>query len=293
MSNPLTIRKLETIQEMEQAEDLQRVVWPGSETDVIPAHLLITLAHNGGVVLGAFDGGQMVGFVVGFLGTDSGSPDRVAMARLKHCSHVLGVLPDFAGRGIGFRLKAAQLEAVVEQGVRLVTWTYDPLLSRNAHLNIRRLGAVCQVYLHEAYGAMRDALNAGDVSDRFQVDWWVTSPRVISRVKGTRPPLDLAHFLAAGAQNINPATLGKDDLPRPAESPSRPQGTLALVEIPPDYLRLRTLDPGLARAWREQTRAIFTEAFAAGYMVTDFVHLKGERLPRSYYALSFGGGTLG
>jgi predicted GNAT superfamily acetyltransferase len=293
MSGPLTIRKLETIREMEQAENLQRLVWPGSETDVVPAHLLITLAHNGGVVLGAFDGEQMVGLLVGFLGTDSGSPDRVAMARLKHCSHILGVLPGFASRGVGYRLKAAQLEEVVEQGVRLITWTYDPLLSRNAHLNIRRLGAVCQVYLHEAYGAMRDALNAGDASDRFQVDWWVTSPRVTSRMKGTRPPLDLAHFLAAGAQKINPATLGKDDLPRPAVSPSRPQGTLALVEIPPDYLRLRTLNPGLARAWREQTRAIFTEAFAAGYMVTDFVHLKGERHPRSYYALSFGEGTLG
>ena len=68
---------------------------------------------------------------------------------------------------------------------------------------------------------------------------------------------------------------------------------MALVEIPPDYLRLRTLDPGLARAWREQTWAIFTEAFGAGYMVTDFVYLKGERHPRSYYALSFGEGTLG
>jgi predicted GNAT superfamily acetyltransferase len=289
----ISIRKLESIEEMEQAEDLQRAVWPGSETDVVPAHLLTTLAHNGGVVLGAYDSEQLVGLVVGFLGTDSSTPERVAMARLKHCSHMLGVLPEYAGRGIGFQLKAAQLDVVVAQGVRLVTWTYDPLLSRNAHLNIRRLGAVCRTYLKEVYGAMRDALNAGDASDRFQVDWWVTSPRVTSRVHGKRAPLDLAHFLAAGAQELNPASLGPDDLPRPSTSPASPEGALALVEIPSDYPQLRARDPELGRAWREQTRSIFTDAFEAGYLVTDFVHLKGGRLPRSYYVLSHGESTLG
>ncbi len=289
----ISIRMLEAIEEMEQAEDLQRAVWPGSETDIVPAHLLTTLAHNGGVVLGAYDAEQLVGLVVGFLGTDASTPDRVAMARLKHCSHMLGVLPEYAGRGIGFRLKAAQLDVVVAQGVRLVTWTYDPLLSRNAHLNIQRLGAVCRTYLKEVYGAMRDALNAGDASDRFQVDWWVTSPRVTSRVQSKRAPLDLAHFLAAGAQELNPTSLGPDDLPRPCASPVRPEGALALVEIPSDYLDLRARDPELGHAWRVQTRSIFTGAFEAGYIVTDFVHLKGGRLPRSYYVLSHGESTLG
>jgi predicted GNAT superfamily acetyltransferase len=215
------------------------------------------------------------------------------MARLKHCSHILGVLPEYSGRGIGFQLKAAQREAVIEQGVRLVTWTYDPLLSRNAHLNIRRLGAVCRTYLREVYGSMRDGLNAGDASDRFQVDWWVTSPRVTSRMQGKRAPLDLAHFLSAGAQKLNPANLGSDDFPRPSTSPASPDGMLALVEIPPGYPGLRARDLGLAQAWREQTRLIFTQAFSAGYIVTDFLHLKGERLPRSYYVLSHGEGTLG
>lgn len=293
MMETISIRMLETIEEMEQAEDLQRTVWPGSETDVVPAHLLTTLAHNGGVVLGAFDSGRLVGLVVGFLGTDASTPDRVAMARLKHCSHMMGVLPEYAGRGIGFRLKAAQLDAVVAQGVRLITWTYDPLLSRNAHLNIRRLGAVCRTYLKEVYGAMRDALNVGDASDRFQVDWWVTSSRVTSRVQAKRAPLDLAHFLAAGAKEINPANLGAEDLPRPCTTPARPEGALALVEIPSDYPGLRARDPELGHAWREQTRSIFTEAFEAGYIVTDFVHLKGGPYPRSYYVLSHGESTLG
>ncbi len=293
MAQPLVIRSLETPEDLSQAERLQAVVWPGSEVDVVPAHIMAAIVHNGGVAIGAFDGERLVGFVLGFLGTDSSSPDRIAMARLKHCSHQMGVLPEYRDRGVGFLLKKAQREAVIAQGVRLITWTYDPLLSRNAHLNIRRLGAVCRTYLREVYGEMRDALNAGIPSDRFQVDWWVTSRRVIERLEGTRPPLDLAHFHAADAHLLNPAPLGDDGLPRPPDSFDRPQGTLALVEIPSDFLALRERDLGLARAWRLHTRDLFEDAFARGYLVTDFVYLKGETFPRSFYLLSHGEGTLG
>jgi predicted GNAT superfamily acetyltransferase len=293
MNEAIEIHPLRIWSEMLAVESLQRAIWPGSETDVVPAHLLIAAAHSGGVVLGALAGEQLVGFLFGFLGTDDESPDRVAMARLKHCSHMLGVHPDYRNRGIGFRLKTAQRQAVVEQGIRLITWTYDPLMSQNAFLNIHLLGAVARTYLREAYGPMRDGLNVGLPSDRLQVEWWVTSPRVESRVRRSRRPLDLAHFLAAGAQKLNPAALGPDDLPRPAAQPSRPEATLALVEVPPDFQALKRRDASLALAWRMHTREIFEQAFAAGYMATDFVHLKGEKHPRSYYVLSHGEGTLG
>jgi len=288
-----TVRPLETHADMAQVEDVQGQVWPGSERELVPAHLLLTAAHNGGIVLGAFEGGSLVGFVFGFLGTDASSPDRVAMARLKHCSHMLGVRPDRQGLGLGFALKVAQREAVVRQGIRLITWTYDPLLSRNAHLNIRRLGAVCRVYIRNAYGEMQDTLNSGLPSDRFQVDWWVTSNRVAARLDSARPPLDLAHYLSAGVPQLNAASLGPDDLPRPSETPLPPQGNLAMVEVPADFGTLKARDEGLARAWRDHARSVFERAFASGYLVTDFVHLKGERIPRSFYLLSHGEGTLG
>lgn len=293
MAESILIRSLETPEELSQAERLQAIVWPGSEVDVVPAHLMWAIVHNGGVAVGAFDGDRLVGFVLGFLGTDAGSPDRVAMARLKHCSHQMGVLPEYRDRGVGYLLKKAQREVVLAQGVRLITWTYDPLLSRNAHLNIRRLGAVCRTYLREVYGEMRDGLNVGVPSDRFQVDWWVTSRRVVERLEGKRPALDLAHFHGAGARVVNPASLGDDGLPWPADSAKQPEGSLALVEIPSDLQVIRERDLGLARAWRYHTREIFEEAFARGYLVTDFVHLKGESFPRSFYLLSHGEGTLG
>ena len=293
MVMPIEIRPLDTIEDMLEIEELQRQVWPGSDADIVPAHLLLTVAHNGGVVLGASEGEKLVGFVLGFLGTDSASPDRVAMARLKHCSHMLGVLPGHRDRGIGFELKLAQRQAVIDQGIRLITWTYDPLMSGNAYLNTRKLGAICRRYHRNVYGDMRDELNIGLPSDRFEVDWWVTSARVVSRVEKARPPLDFAHYLAAGAEKVNPASLDERDLLVPSEGETAMSGTVALVEIPADFLGLRLADEKLAVAWRDQTRSIFERAFADGYIVTDFVHFKEERFPRSYYVLSLGEGTLG
>lgn len=293
MVDGIEIRPLHGHDEIQQVEAVQRQVWSSSDIDVVPTHILEAIRSHGGVLIGAFDEDHLIGFVLGFLGADSRSPDRVAMSRLEHYSHELAVLPEYRGRGIGYALKLAQRQHVIRQGIRLVTWTYDPLLSLNARLNIRQLGAVCDRYIVDAYGEMRDALNTGLASDRFVVDWWVTSNRVEARLAGERKPLDLAHFLSAGAEKINPATLGHDDLVHPAQELYYPSGTFALVEIPADFAGLRKQDHGLASAWREQTREIFMSVFEKGYLVTDFIYLRGETFPRSYYILSYGETTFG
>lgn len=289
----MNIRLLTSLEDMVQVEELQRLIWPGSETDIVPSHLLTTVAQNGGIVIGAVQGQEIIGFVYGFLGTDEGSPDRVAAARLKHCSHQLGVHPDHRNQGIAYQLKLAQRREVIRQGIRLATWTYDPLMSVNAYLNIRELGAVCRTYKREVYGEMRDGLNQGLPSDRFQVDWWVTSNRVESRIKKARRPLDLANYLSAGATKLVSAALQDNGLPRPDRAKDQPSGNLALVEIPPDFLAVKQADMSLAREWRLLTRQAFEDVFQAGYLVTDFLYLKGETFPRSYYVLSSGESTLG
>lgn len=289
----IEVRVLSTPEEMRAAEQLQAVVWGGSPIDVIPGHLSLALSHNGGVVAGAFDDDLLVGFVFGFIGTDAQSPGRVAMARLKHHSHELAVHPDYRNQGIGYLLKLAQRELVMQQGIRLISWTYDPLLSVNGQLNIRRLGAICSNYIKDYYGEMRDGLNADDRSDRFLVDWWITTKRVETRLRAKRKPLDLAHFLSAGAQKVNPTSLDARGLLLPSDEIFYPDGTFALVEIPPEYQGLKSSDTGLAQSWREQTREIFIELFKRGYIVTDFIYLKEEKYPRSYYLLSHGEGTLG
>ncbi len=284
----IIVRPLESIADFRAAEEVQRQVWPGTELDVVPLHMLTTVAHNGGLVMGAFHGERMVGYLLGFLGTDEGQMNRPALARLKHCSHMMGVLPEYQGQHVGYQLKLAQRDHVSVQGVRLITWTYDPLESRNAHLNIAKLGAVCHTYFESVYGEMRDGLNAGLPSDRFQVDWWITSPRVKERMFGQRAPLVLSSFTLAGAPILNPSQAGADDLPRPAEEWRAPANTLALIEIPTNFQAIKLKDMGLARAWRSQTRNLFIQAFGTGYWVTDFFHEPADGRDRSFYALSRG-----
>jgi predicted GNAT superfamily acetyltransferase len=293
------IHILETPEAMTAGEDLQRVVWPGNETDIVPAHMFLAAVHNGGLVIGAYDFSAsadasakdaiLVGFVFGFPGIYA-TPDG---PRLKHHSHMLGVHPEHRDQGIGFALKRAQWQMVRHQGIDRITWTYDPLLSRNAYLNITRLGAVCNTYLREEYGEMRDGLNIGLPSDRFQVDWWVNSPRVTRRLsKRPRRKLDLAHFLAAGTTILNPTHTQEDGLPHPhggelADIAAPQETPLLLVEIPADFLALKDKQPALALEWRLHTRALFENLFGRGYLVTDFVHLPGTH-SRSFYILSYG-----
>jgi predicted GNAT superfamily acetyltransferase len=320
----VVLKILDTNEELIAVEDLQRLVWPGNETEIVPSHLLLTAVHNGGLIVGAFQVRQdslgklaeidfdktghteippdapLVGFVFGFPGLYF-TPDG---PRPKHCSHMLGVHPDYRDRNIGFALKRAQWQWVRHQGLDRITWTYDPLQSRNANLNISLLGAVCNTYLPEYYGQMRDELNAGLPSDRFQVDWWINSARVEQRLsKKPRIRLDLAHFLEAGTEILNPSHLDQNGLPRPIREQEAitdgeecriqklTNSSLLLVEIPADLTAIKAADPALALEWRLHTRRKFKDLFERGYLVTDFIYLPGK-YPRSFYVLSHGESTL-
>ncbi len=289
------VRLLETAAELSQIEALQRMIWPGSETDIVPLHVLVTASANGGLVLGAFEEDRLVGFAYGFPGlikTDEG-------LQIKHCSHQVGVLPEYQSRGVGFSLKRAQWQMVRHQGIELITWTFDPLESRNAQLNIHKLGAVASVYKREIYGDMRDALNIGLPSDRLQVDLWVNSVRVSKRL-GSHPrrQLDFSNYYSAGAQLLNPTKVEENGHPVPPELPetlpleSTDSQALLLIEIPAYFQDVKRSDQALAVKWRMQTRRLFEATFAAGYMVTDFVYTAGEH-SRSFYVLSHGESTLG
>ncbi|MGZ9223360.1 MAG: GNAT family N-acetyltransferase [Anaerolineales bacterium] len=279
------IKVLESPEAMASIEALQRVVWPGSETDVVPAHLMITAVHNGGLVVGAFIDDQPVGFVFGFPGIES-TPDG---PRPKHCSHMMGIHPAQRDSGIGFALKRAQWQLVRHQGLDHITWTYDPLLSRNAYLNITKLGAVCSIYRRSEYGDMRDGLNAGLPSDRFQVDWWINTRRVERRLsKRPRRPLKLENFAKAHLQPLYSLQRSADNWLQPPEHFSALNGNLALAEIPSDFTALKDGDFALARDWRFFSRELFETAFSAGYIVTDFVYDRS----RSFYVLVHGESTL-
>jgi predicted GNAT superfamily acetyltransferase len=281
------IRLLDRPEEMPAVEELQRIVWPGSETDVIPAHLLLASVRAGGLLLGAFLDERLAGAVYGFPALER-TPDG---PRPLHHSHILAVHPDFRDAGLGFALKRAQWQLVRAQGLDRVTWTYDPLLGRNAHLNIARLGAVCNKYHRSEYGEMRDGLNAGLPTDRFLVDWWIRTPRVERRLqRNPRARLGPDHFLSAGAQPLYEPQRDADGRPLPPGRFDSPAGPLALVEIPFDFQSLRGEDIELAREWRLFSREVFESVFARGYLVTDFVHEPDA--PRGLYVLAHGDSVL-
>ena len=283
------IRLIESPDEMRLVEELQRAVWPGSDIDVVPLHMLITAVHNGGLVLAAFVDEKVVGFVFGFPGLET-TPDG---PRSKHCSHMMGVHPDHRDGGLGFALKRAQWQMVRQQGLDHITWTYDPLLSRNAYLNIAKLGAVCTTYRQSEYGDMRDGLNIGLPSDRFQLDWWINTRRVEKRLSTRpRPTLKWNHIARSGihpSYSVLSSTFG---LPRPPEHFPAFDDRLLLAEIPADFLALKAQDFPLARDWRFFTREFFESAFARNYIVTDFIFDKSDGVSRGFYVLTHGESTL-
>ena len=285
----LKIRHLESAEEIIAVEQLQKKVWLGSDIEIVPVHMLLAAVYGGGVLLGAYDGEILVGFVFGFPGFEL----KAGHKELHHCSHMAGVLPDYRDSGVGFLLKRAQWQMVRRQGIERITWTYDPLQSRNAKLNIAKLGAVCNTYFPNYYGELRDEINQGTPTDRFQVDWWLNSSRVKIRLsKSPRKKLDLAHYLSANIIRLNETILNPAGLIAPCPIKiSVSSEPLLLLEIPANFPAIKIEDPALAFEWRMHTRTIFQDVFATGYLVTDFVFLPGSQ-PRSYYVLSYGDGTL-
>lgn len=284
----IVIRALETVEEIAQAEKIQRIAWTMSDLDIIPTHALHAMEHNGAVLLGAFEDDKVIGFVFGVLGTEENPNrlDQVAAARLKMYSVIAGVLPEYQQHDIGYRLKMAQRDFALRIGIRLITWTYDPLESLNARFNIGKLGAVCRHYLPNFHGDMT-GINTGLPTDRFEAEWWVTQNRVAARTERKWRPLKLEALLAGGAILANEATVNDAGLPvPPLNYVSRPSN-LMLVEIPANFQDIKRADMPLAQRWRMHTRDIFESMFASGFIVTDFVsHMDERGNSRSYYLLT-------
>ena len=267
----VSIRPALTIEDCRVIERLQAEIWGFKELQIVPDHLLLTLAKEGNAVLLAEDEAcRPVGFAFGFLGYGENR-------RLKLASHQVGVLPAYQNQGIGYTLKLAQRQAALALGLDLITWTFDPLQVRNAYLNLNKLGAVCNTYLPNLYSDMADRLNQGLPTDRFRVDWWIASGHVGQRLAGQAPPV-------AGGPVVN----GVIDLPAgeraPAASFEMPDSSCCRVEIPGDLSYLKLGAPELARQWRLHTRQVFQALFAAGY-----VAVAVQRQPdHSYYLLQKG-----
>lgn len=232
----IVIRDIKTVDEMHEVEELQREIWGLSDLDVLPALALRPQVEVGAILLGAFADGRMVGFVFGFLGILNGET-------IIH-SDMLGVTSEYRSQSVGYLLKLAQRDAALAMGVKRITWTFDPLQSRNAHLNFGKLGVIADRYLVNYYGDTSSFLHRFG-TDRLWVTWLLDRVRDESHV-------DL---------NEIPALIRVNENAEPVVNTDKTDEKQLLIEIPGEA------NPEL---WRTPTRAAFTSALNSGYIVNGF-----------------------
>jgi predicted GNAT superfamily acetyltransferase len=287
MNDGITIRPLTDYDEFLACETLQKLAWKMTDDrDVVPAHMLKPIAEHGGIILGAFNEKfDIIGFVFGFVGKTE--DDRAAWMGTPYilCSEMMGVLPEYRSRAVGYRLKLAQRDFALAQGYKLMIWTYDPLLSLNANLNIGKLGCICRHYVEDAYGQL-GGIYAGLSTDRFEVEWWIASQRVKNRMGNAVPAESAESWRAQGIETANSATLGGDGLLRPGKFDFGSPAAQILVEFPADFQAIKQADAALAQTWRAHTRALFEEAFDRGYVVTALARGPSDRRLSSFYLLT-------
>jgi predicted GNAT superfamily acetyltransferase len=179
-ANEIAIRKCEGIEEFNACVALQKEVWNFADIDLIPLRMFVVSQKIGGQIIGAFAGGELVGFAFSIPGS------RAGHAYLH--SHMLAVRNTFRNHGLGRRLKLAQRDDALQRGFELLEWTFDPLEIKNAHLNLARLGAIARRYSINHYGYSSSPLQGGLPTDRLVAEWWLKSKRVVNMLDKGQPP---------------------------------------------------------------------------------------------------------
>lgn len=247
--------------ELSEVDDLKATarlladIWAtGEDRPPVSSDILRALSHNGNYVAAAKIGGRIVGASVAFLALADGC--------LKLHSHITGIAGDAQGRNIGSALKQHQRLWALSRGIDTITWTFDPLVRRNAWFNLVKLGASITGYHPHFYGAMEDGVNAGDESDRCVVEWRLDSESAIRAGDGSLTELESAALLDDGAV----LALGRGSRGEPL--PNGATGDTRLCWIPEDIVALRGGDPALALDWRRALRSTFADALGAGLTAT-------------------------
>jgi predicted GNAT superfamily acetyltransferase len=226
MNSYILITKLATLSDQKLGRDLFDRTWKMASSTEITPNLLQAMVHSGSYLTGAFTDNKIVGAAFAFPATNGG---------LHLHSHMTAVLPEFRDKGVGYALKIDQWNWAKKKNYSYLSWTFDPLVRRNAKLNIVKLGVDISAYFPNFYGAMPDALNAGDESDRLMVSWRTDIDAPKARELITHPKLD--------------------DI---------------LIEIPEDIVAIRSKNQSESMKWRRQVREQFLAAFEKNGKVVGF-----------------------
>jgi predicted GNAT superfamily acetyltransferase len=192
-ADAIEIRRCRGLEELRACVALQKEVWNFTDSELVPLRMFVVADKVGGQVMGAFTGGEMVGFALSVPGTRSG--------HIYLHSHMLAVRKDHRNGGLGRRLKLLQREDALARGIELIEWTFDPLEIKNAYLNVEKLGAIARRYNINQYGITSSPLQGGLPSDRLIAEWWLKSQRVGTLLAtGKNPPFERESAIEVPAQ---------------------------------------------------------------------------------------------
>jgi predicted GNAT superfamily acetyltransferase len=276
----IEIRRLKDPEEYRMVSDTEIKVWGLLDySGIVVHHVLIAADRRGGLVLGAFekDTGKMIGFVFGF-------PAISLDGKLYHYSHMTGVIPEYRYKGLGYLLKLMQRDCVLKQNIDLIAWTYDSLQSSNAKFNISKLGIIVRKFYINYYGELKDSINFGMPTDRFEAEWWIKSKLVESKLKGSLKPPSLNILTKVGADIVTKVEFA-NNLPILTSYNLNSNSKLVLIEIPEDLSKLR-INNDLINKWRLGLREIFNRYInELKYIVVEFISEYVGILRRNYYVL--------
>jgi predicted GNAT superfamily acetyltransferase len=271
--NPrIMIRELDSLADLERALQLEQQIWQCEAADVVPITLAVASRAAGSLWLGAFDGDELVGFAFALPSFQHGEAS--------FHSHTVGVRHDYQTAGVGYQLKLAQRKRALALGIKKMTWTFDPLRSRNAHLNFCKLGVICNRYEVDFYGAKSSSPLHSNSTDRLWVSWYMTDERVEQRLKGKDPRPEMLDAL----EHLEPL-VRFNGTGRPVEAELTPAlaRRRATIEIPGDIGKIERDDIALGREWRLATRRAFAELLKAGFVVRGFCRfIRGQQGPGAY-----------
>ncbi len=268
--NPaIRIRRLTSHGEFSRLLTIQKLVWKHEDIDLTPTHQFCITSRMGAILLGAYVGEKLVGFVYSF--------PSIFRHKLRQHSHLLAVLPEYQGLGIGKKLKWAQRRWALKLGYETITWTFDPLVAKNANLNLHTLGAITRTYWPNFYGTTSSLTHGLNIpTDRFLVEWPIRSTRVEMR---RREKFDV-HDQKTLPLVLEGNPAGKDLRPGKPRLGCRDQ--VLLVEIPREIKATLATVASLA-AWQNSLRRLMRTYFGRGYVAVDFIY--GDRC---FYVLKKG-----
>ena len=226
MNNSIQVLELKSLQDQDSGRKIFDLTWAMDAGTEITPNLLQAMVHSGAYLSGAFIDNKIAGAAFAFPATNNG---------LHLHSHMTAVLDEFRDKGVGYALKIDQWNWAKKHKYSHLSWTFDPLVRRNAKLNIVKLGVDISAYHPNFYGAMPDALNAGDESDRLMVSW---------------------------STDIN--------APKARELITQPKPDDILIEIPEDIVAIRSKNQSESMKWRRQVREQFLAAFEKNGKVVGF-----------------------